>query len=76
MLYQVYIKPKSFLRALLVIFEYKGLVTLCCKTAVLVVLEISYQIHFIYKQRNANVTCDLRVLTPYSLVQAVRWHIV
>lgn len=71
MLYQVYTKPKSFLRALLGISEREGLVTLCCKTAVLVVLEISYQIHFIYKQRNANGTCDLRLLTPYSLAQAV-----
>lgn len=74
MLHQVYTKPKGFSRALLVISEYEGLVTLCCKTATLVVLEISYQIHFIYKQRNANVTCDLRLLTPYSLAQVVLWQ--
>ena len=67
MSHQVYTNLKSFLRALLVISEYEGLVTLCCitagKSAMLVVLAIPYQIYFIYKQRNANVTCDLRLLT-------------
>lgn len=53
--YQVYTKPKRFLRALCVISEYKGLVTLCCKTAVLVVLEISYQIHLQAKKCKCNL---------------------
>lgn len=74
MLYQVYTNPKGFLRALLVISEYEGLVTLCCKTAMLIVLEIPYQIDYIYKQRNANVTCALRLLIPYPLAQAVFWQ--
>lgn len=40
----------------------------------LIVLEIPYQIDYIYKQRNANVTCALRLLIPYSLAQAVFWQ--